>query len=301
MIKFSKNIFQVDTKQHILLVVNPKSGSNDKSDLIDMVRQKIKEKDWILDTFETSGENDELKIEDQIKAINPNRILVAGGDGTINLVAHILKDYDVPIGIIPAGSANGLAHNLELPDELEAQVDVALGSNFINIDHLKVNGHTCLHIADLGLNAELIENFENSNIRGKFGYLLQSIPTLIKSDSPFEFTIELNGKTIQQTGILLAIANAKRYGTGATINPQGRIDDGKFEVLIFKTFDTLEILKTLYDKASLNPEFAECYSTENVVISFHTPIPLQIDGEPMDKVLKVEASMYDHQLRVAIP
>lgn len=301
MIKFSKKIFQVDTKQHILLVVNPKSGSNDKSDLIDMVRQKIQEKDWILDTFETSGENDASKIEDQIKAIIPNRILVAGGDGTINLVAHILKDYDIPIGIIPAGSANGLAHNLELPDELEAQVDVALGSNFINIDHLKVNGHTCLHIADLGLNAELIENFENSNIRGKFGYLLQSIPTLIKSDSPFEFTIELNGKTIQQTGILLAIANAKRYGTGATINPQGKIDDGKFEVLIFKTFDTLEILKTLYDEASLNPEFAECYSAENVVISSHTPIPLQIDGEPMDRVLKVEASMYDHQLRVAIP
>ncbi|MCK7590885.1 diacylglycerol kinase [Subsaxibacter sp. CAU 1640] len=301
MIKFSKNIFQVDTKQHILLVVNPKSGSNDKSDLIDMVRQKIQEKDWILDTFETSGENDAWKIEDQIKAITPDRILVAGGDGTINLVAHILKDYDIPIGIIPAGSANGLAHNLELPDELEAQVDVALGSNFIKIDHLKVNGHTCLHISDLGLNAELIENFENSNIRGKFGYLLQSIPTLIKSDSPFEFTIEISGKTIQQTGILLAIANAKRYGTGATINPQGRIDDGKFEVLIFKTFDTLEILKTLYDEANLNPEFAECYSTENVVISSHTPIPLQIDGEPMDKVLKVEASIYDHQLRVAIP
>ena len=301
MIKFSKKICQVNIKHHILLVVNPKSGSDDKSGLIEMVQQKIHERNWNLHIYETSGENDNSKIEANIKRIKPYRILVAGGDGTINLVAHILKDYDIPIGIIPAGSANGLAHNLELPDKMETQIDVALGDNLRSIDHIKVNGHTCLHIADLGLNAELIENFENSNIRGKFGYLIQSIPTLINSESPFEFSLEFDGKKIQRTGILLAIANAQSYGTGATINPDGIMDDGKFEVLIFKTFDTLEILKTIYDKANLDSDFAECYCTDRVTITSPTAIPLQIDGEPMKRVQKVEASLYDSKLRIAVP
>ncbi len=288
-------------KLHILLVVNPQSGSRDKSELKDMVIQKVNQKNWSLEIYETSGNNDESEIKNRIKSNKPYRILVAGGDGTINFVAHILKDYEIPIGVIPAGSANGLALNLNLPENLKNQIEVALGDNFREIDHLKINGKTCLHIADLGLNAELIENFEDSTIRGKFGYLLQSIPTLINTEAPFKFTLEFDGKNIQRKGILLAIANARHYGTGATINPSGKMDDGKFEVLIFKSFDTMEILKTLYDKANLRSEFAECYSSDNFMITSSKSIPFQIDGEPMGKIQKVVASLFEKRLKIAIP
>src|SRR5690606_20529568 len=301
MIKFNKKKQEVDKKDHILIIVNPRSGSGDKSEIKRLVSDKIMEKNWVFDMYETCGEDDGSKIETKIKATKPYRILVAGGDGTINLVAHILKDYNIPIGIIPAGSANGLAHNLRLPDDLENQIHVALGNNLQQIDHLNVNGKTCLHIADLGLNAELIENFENANIRGKFGYLLQSIPTLINSEAPFEFTLEYNNIKIQRKGILLAIANAHSYGTGATVNPKGKMDDGKFEVLLFKTFDALEILRTIYDEADLNSDFAECLSTQKITITSSTPVPFQIDGEPMGRVQKVEASLYKHKLNIAIP
>ena len=291
----------MNSQRHILMVVNPKAGGDEKSELKDLVSRKVDDKNWSLEIYETSGKNDAAEIEASITSKKPYRIVVAGGDGTINFVAHILKDFDVPIGIIPSGSANGLAHNLNLPDEIEEQIEVALGDNLIQIDHLNVNDQTCLHVADLGLNAELIENFENSNIRGKFGYLLQSIPTLINSDSPFDFSIELKGKIINRTGILLAIANAQNYGTGATINPNGMINDGIFEVLIFKSFDTLEILKTVFDKANLNSDFAECFHTDNkVVITSSVPIPFQIDGEPMDRVKKVEASLYPNKLSIAV-
>lgn len=290
----------MSTNRTILLVVNPNSGSMNKSELVPMVCKEIQLRQWQCEVYETTGENDAAKIEARIIDLKPYRIVIAGGDGTINFVAHILKDFDISIGIIPAGSANGLASNFNLPPDLESQIKVALGEKTCAIDHLKVNDHTCLHIADLGLNAELIANFDDATIRGKFGYFLQTIPTLINTDAPFDFTIEINGELLERRGILVAIANAKQYGTGATINPNGRLDDGKFEVLIFKTFDTLEIIRTIYDKVDLDSEFAECHSDNKVVITTRVPVPFQIDGEPMEKTQRVEASFFSKQLIIAI-
>src|SRR5690606_26629230 len=136
------------------------------------------------------------------------RILVAGGDGTISMVAQCIHKTGICLGIIPAGSANGLAVNIGLPSELSEQIAIALSENILKTDVVFINDRLCLHIADLGINAELVKNYENSNIRGKLCYFLQSFPTVFNSESPFQFTIETNGKIIREKGILLAIANA---------------------------------------------------------------------------------------------
>lgn len=291
----------MNVNHHLLLVVNPKSGSGDKSDLLNAISTEIFDRGWTFDRYDTTGTTDSDAILKLVQSISPYRIIIVGGDGTINLVSQALKDEPIPFGVIPAGSANGLALNLKLPETIEGQVAVALGSNLIEIDHLNINGRSCLHIADLGLNAELIHNFEDSSIRGKLGYLLQSIPTLIHSEGPFTFKIDIDGNILERSGILLAIANANHYGTGATINPNGKMDDGKFEVLIFKELNTLEIVRTVIDKVDLATDFAECFSTNKVIITSKKPVPFQIDGEPMGKVTKVEASLYPKKLIFAIP
>src|SRR5690606_28871336 len=122
------------------------------------------------------------------------------------------------------------------------------------------------------------------------------IPTLLHTKGPLKFNIEIDGKVNERTGILLAIANAKKYGTGANINPNGNMDDRKFEILVFKELDTIEILKTLFNKVDLSKDFAECFHAEKVVITSETSVPFQIDGEPMGKVNKVEVSLYPNKL-----
>lgn len=299
MLKFSKKFIDMNSNRHLFIVINPKSGSGDKSILRQKLTDAITNKGWTYELFETTGQNDTDAILNAVKTSQPERVIIVGGDGTINLVAHALRDAPLPFGVIAAGSANGLAHNLQLPDELEEQIAVAIGDDFVEIDHLNINGHSCLHIADLGLNAELIHNFEDSNIRGKLGYFLQTVPTLIHSEGPFTFTIEIEGNSIERKGILLAIANANNYGTGATINPNGRINDGKFEVMVFKELNPLEIAKTIYDKLDLTKDFAEEFSANQVRITSKKPIPFQIDGEPMEKTHEVIASIYPKKLSFA--
>lgn len=289
-------------EKNILAVVNPNAGSMDKEELIEVLEGEFSKLGYRLEILQTTGDNDDQNIKNKLRELKPWRVLVAGGDGTINMVAKVLDDYDTTMSILPYGSANGLARNLNIPDDnLQEQIKIATSEKVCEIDHLKVNGETCLHISDLGLNAELISNFENSPIRGKFGYFLQSIPTLINSESPFDFNIEIEGKSISKSGILLAIANAQQYGTGANINPEGKMDDGKFEVLVFKSFDIPEIINTIYDKANLNSDFAECFSTDKVVITSEKPIPFQIDGEPKGSVTRVEALIHHKKLRITVP
>ena len=283
------------------MVVNPISGGIDKSDIIEEVKKQVKEKGYDLDIYYTTGKDDKEALFSKIENYAPHRIVSVGGDGTIKLIAELLKDDSVPIGIFPAGSANGLAENFNLHGSDEYLAEVALGDKFESLDSILINNELCLHISDIGLNAELIKNYQEGNIRGKLGYLLKSIPTLIKSDFPFQFEIQVDGKIISRNAVLIAVANARKYGTGANINPHGRYNDGKFEILIFKEFNIPEILKTFSENAELDEDFLEIISAEEARIYSDKKIPFQIDGEYRGDISDVTASISPVKIKIAVP
>lgn len=283
------------------MVVNPISGGRDKTDLINEVKEIIQKKGMVSHVFLTSGKEDEEALRKEIRDFNPQRILSIGGDGTIKLIAEILKDDSIPLGIFPAGSANGLAENLNLPTDIPSLTNIGLGNKFVNLDIISVNDEFCLHISDIGLNAALIKNYHEGNIRGKLGYLIQSIPTLIQSDFPFQFEIEADGKKINRQAVLIAIANAKKYGTGANINPRGKYDDGKFEILIFKEFNIPQILQTFRENVELSTDFLEIIPAVEARITSNKNIPFQIDGEYRGDIQEVRAFISPTKIRIAVP
>lgn len=291
----------MSTNKKILMVVNPISGGKDKKPFIDHVTKELKERGLELKIFETTGKRDKEELLEVVGSYKPTRIFSVGGDGTIKLIAEILKDDSVPISIFPAGSANGLAENLDLPSTVDELTEIALSDNFVELDSITINHELCLHISDLGLNAALIKNYEEGNIRGKLGYLIQSIPTLIKSEFPFQFEIEKEGKTIHRTGVLLAIANAKRYGTGSTINPDGKYNDGLFEILVFKKFDIGGIIKTFWDGTEHDEDFLEIFSASEATIKCSKNVPFQIDGEYRGEVREVHAAISPIKIKVTVP
>ena len=285
----------------VLMVVNPISGGIDKSDIIEEVKRQVKEKDLDLKTYFTSGKEDKEALFSVIEDYAPHRILSVGGDGTIKLIAELLEDESVPLGIFPAGSANGLAENLNLSGNDRELTSIALGEKYKKLDSILINNELCLHISDIGLNAALIKNYQEGNIRGKLGYLIQSIPTLIQSDFPFQFKIEIDGKKISRQGVLIAVANAQKYGTGSKINPKGRYDDGKFEILIFKRFNIPQILKTFRENVELDEDFLEIISGVEARIHSEKNIPFQIDGEYRGDIKDVMARISPVKIKIAVP
>ncbi|MGS2741455.1 diacylglycerol/lipid kinase family protein [Sinomicrobium sp. M5D2P17] len=283
----------------LLLVVNPVSGDNDKEPLIKKIKDHLNTQNH-LDIFKTNGKDDPEKLR-QCFQKTYDRVLIMGGDGTIKLVAEVVTgNRPLSIGIIPAGSANGLANDLELPLSAEEAIPVALGSKTRKIDVICLNDELGLHISDLGLNAELIKEYQNSFFRGKLGYALNSIPTLFQSEGPYNFTIETKDKTYNHTGIMLAFANSKKFGTGAVVNPDGKIDDGIFEILVFKKFDVIEIFKTLQNAESLSSDFVEIIPVKQAKVRTEKPVDFQIDGEYCHAVSEVNAYIAPQKLEIAI-
>ena len=283
----------------ILLVVNPVSGNTDKEPLIDLVRNAMTA-DMQLSILQTIGKNDIRRITDTISDFGPHRILAMGGDGTLKEIAEANKSTNVVMGVLPAGSANGLATALKLPNTVEQALPIALGDTILNLDVVCVNDQLCLHIGDLGLNAELIKNYKDSGVRGYFGYAMNVIPTLINTGMPYQFTIKANGQTLNRQAIVIAFTNVTKYGTGAVINPVGIADDGKFELLIFKKFDIVEILKTLSGNITLKRDFIEVISTNKATIFCNNPVDLQVDGEAYGIFQELEVSLSPVKLRIAV-
>jgi diacylglycerol kinase (ATP) len=287
-------------KKSIIMVVNPISGDVDKAQFVEAVSFFAKKENLELILYETSGEGDLVRVRELYKEYQPERILVAGGDGTIKMVAEAIEKHDVILGILPAGSANGLSVDLNLPIGLEENLEIAFYGNYIEIDMIAINGKKSLHLSDIGLNADLVKNYENSETRGMWGYAIQAYTTLKDMQDPFEVTITANNQTTTCVARMIVIANSQKYGTGVIINPDGAMDDGKFELVILKNLDLIVFGKIITGNMPIESDDVEIISTDRATIKTNIPVSFQIDGEYCGAKSILEISIFPKQLKVAV-
>ena len=286
---------------NIILIVNPVSGDVDKSELIDAATAFADKENLNLVIYNTSGISDYENIKVLYDTYFPKRIIVAGGDGTIKMVAEAMETHDVIIGILPAGSANGLAVDLNLPSTLEENLEIAFHNDYMEIDMISINGKKSIHLSDLGVNAEMIKNYEGGSIRGKLGYAWQTLSTLIDLDDPFVATITGEFPTIECEARMIVIANSQKYGTGVRINPNGIMDDGKFELVILKNMDLLVLGKIITGNMPVDNNDVEIISTDKACVITNIPVSFQIDGEYCGTETKLDVKILPKQMKVAIP
>ena len=288
-------------KKTVIMIVNPISGDVDKVAITEAAKAFANKENLEFILYETTGNGDISKIKSLYEQHKPERILVAGGDGTIKEVAEALEHHDVIIGILPAGSANGLSVDLNLPDSLEENLKIAFHSNYMEMDMICINGKKSLHLSDLGLNAQLVKNYENSSTRGMIGYALQAITTLSEQEEPFTAKITANNQTTECVARMIVIANSQKYGTGVTINPTGVMNDGKFEIVILKNLDLLVFGKIISGNMPADTDDVEIISTDKAKISLGSAVSFQIDGEYIGQEKELDIYILPGQMKVAIP
>lgn len=290
------------SKNTILMVVNPISGDLDKSESIEAVKDYCEINNLSLATFFTTGEDDMAEIRKLYNTHKPERVIIVGGDGTIKLVADILQNEDVIFGIIPAGSANGLSVDLDFSKVLEDNIITAFEADPIQIDMVCINGQKSLHLSDIGLNAELIKNYENSGVRGKMGYVLQSINTLTDQELPFNAIIKTADDVVEVNSKMIVVANSQKYGTGIVINPIGHLNDGEFEIVIIKNLNFVVFSKIVLGNMPLESEDdVIIISTSSATIETDVPVHFQIDGEYLGLTKSLEIKILEKNFKLAVP
>ena len=205
------------------------------------------------------------------------------------------------MGILPAGSANGLAKELQLPVAPEEALEIIETGDEKPMDILKINGEfISLHLADIGLNAQLIKYFEESNWRGKFGYAKVVFKTLWRKQR-LKVMIETDTEKIWRKAYMVVLANSKTYGTGAVINPDGNLSDGKFELIIVRKLALSELLKMILFHKPFNRQKVEVLRTTKVTIRSKNSTYFQSDGEYLGKKNCIEAQIISGQLTILRP
>ncbi|RZM20309.1 MAG: YegS/Rv2252/BmrU family lipid kinase [Pedobacter sp.] len=249
--------------------------------------------------FELPDDCSKVKIADAITKASPDRVIAVGGDGTLKLVAECLLKSDIPIGIIPAGSANGMAKELGIPLDLHEALDTVVNGSPKKIHVVMVNDELCIHLSDIGFNAYLVKKFDDLEHRGMWGYTKAAWHALWNHNK-MEVEFKIKGDTIHSAAAMVVIANATMYGTGVKINPEGTLDDDVFEVVLVKEYSVMEILKLKFTNMALNPKNIELFQATKLTIKTKHKAHFQVDGEYQGKVNKVEAEIIPAAISVIV-
>jgi YegS/Rv2252/BmrU family lipid kinase len=291
------------TNQRILLIINPLAGGTEKNTELQIIKNYVENKNYNFVFYQGTGneQHDKEQIITYYKEHQPKKVLIGGGDGTVKFIIETLFDKDIIFGILPLGSANGLAKDLDLPSDLESCLEIALQDNFKKVDSILINGMKSFHLSDLGLNAELIKNYHQSKIHGKLGYFLQMFPTLLENTEPFRATISTPDTQIITQARVILVANSSKYGTGIIVNPEGKVDDDIFEIVIFRNLDVLLILKILFGNLPFEDKTIEIIQTKKATIHTDIPISFQIDGEFCGEVRQLDIEIENRKVKIATP
>ena len=288
-------------RQKFLFIINPVSGGKSKVNWEAGIRDYFKTSPHAYEVYGTRGEGDIESIKYWIDCWKPDKVVAVGGDGTVKLVAEALLGSGTPLCIFPAGSANGMARELAMPADLEDCMEVLLNGQEKWTDVIRVNHHNiCLHLSDIGINAQLVKYFEERNVRGKLGYA-RGVLRVLMNKRVLEVRIKRGDTFINRTAFMVVLANASMYGTGAKINPAGDLHDGLFEVVILRQLSIIELLKMLFLNAPFNPKKTELIQATSLTIEVRKKAYFQVDGEYLGKTKRITAQVEKQALLLVFP
>ncbi len=285
----------------ILFVINPLAGQNSNTDWKQNIGKYFTGKNFLIDYFLLPEKPDTANLKQYILTEMPDKVIAVGGDGTVTMLANIVAGTSIALGILPGGSANGMARELGIPDAALDALQIVENGIIKDCDSIKINDKTIsLHLSDIGLNAQLIKYFDEGKLRGKMGYARVILKTLWHKEK-LQVTMQSKGLEVKRNAFMVVIANASMYGTGAVINPNAQLNDGVFEVIIVRRLSIHSLLKMLIKPGPFNPKKIEIFPSTSVKINTLKKVHFQIDGEYMGKIKNITAQIIPGNIKLILP
>jgi diacylglycerol kinase (ATP) len=232
-------------------------------------------------------------------------IVAAGGDGTIRHVAAALIGTDIPLGIIPVGTGNVLAHEIGLAATPAAVASALLEGPISTVACAEANGETFLLMVGAGFDARVLSALDQrlKSRVGKMAYAGPLLGALIRPADTLSVTIDGQHRTASWA----VIANARHYGGHFVLAPRTGILERGLEAILFKSKSRAVLLGQLMSLAAgrLEPRAVQGGDVEmlrcsRVAITAHDAVPAQIDGDVLGTT-PLEISAGTAELRLIVP
>jgi YegS/Rv2252/BmrU family lipid kinase len=210
-------------------------------------------------------------------------VVVGGGDGTLNGAADGLVEAQLPLGILPMGTANDLARTLGLPADLSSACRVIAEGRERRIDLGRVNDKHYFNVASIGLSTAIARRLTRQ-AKSRWGVLAYGVTALrvLWESRPFHAEIRTESETIRVKTIQVAVGNGRYYGGGMTIAADAAIDDHRLELYsieVRRWWQVLPLLPALRH-GDLEPlKEVRNLSGQVFEVRTHRPRPVNTDGE----------------------
>jgi YegS/Rv2252/BmrU family lipid kinase len=175
-----------------------------------------------------------------------DRIIVAGGDGTINAALPGVLRTGKPLGVIPLGTANSFAQTVGIPENLPQACRAIAGGRVRYVDVCQVNDRYFLNAASLGLSVNLTQQLTRQ-MKRRWGILSYGIAgvQVLRQARPFIATVTCNGEQFRLKTVQITVGNGRFYGGGMVVAADAAIDDHRLDLCSLRASHWWEILLAL--------------------------------------------------------
>ncbi|HEX5969173.1 MAG TPA: YegS/Rv2252/BmrU family lipid kinase [Intrasporangium sp.] len=294
--------------ERVALIVNPTAGKGAGRTLGEATRRLLLSKG--RDVVDVSGRTWSeacARAGDEVRR-GVDALVVVGGDGLVHLAVNLVAGSTTPIGVVAAGTGNDFARNLGLPIRDAARaVDVITRGAVRTIDAGRVtgpSGETKWFAGVLGAGFDAIVNARAARMRWPRGQMRYNLAVLreLPLFKPIPYVVELDGRRIETSAMLVAVANMPSFGGGMRVCPDADPTDGLFDVLVVKAISVpafLRVFPKVYRGAHVTHEAVEIQRATRVRLDARH-IPSQADGEPFTG-LPLDIEIVPQAVRVLAP
>lgn len=294
----------------VVLIVNPVSGRHGAN--IERVARRVVDGTRLLerlgvaaDVRMTERPSHATEFAASAVASGVDRVIAWGGDGTINEVAVALVGTGVALGIVPAGSGNGLARELRVPLQPMRALEAAVTCSARQVDVGDLDGHLFLNVAGAGFDARVAHAF-NAERTGHLGLRDYTRITVreLRNYRAEPCRIIVDDEIIERRPLLIAIANSAQYGNGARIAPDARIDDGLLDVVVVESRSLVRDLwraRRMFTGTMSRDPWTTVRRAATLRIESDTPRMAHVDGQPFELHPTAVATVRPKALRVVVP
>jgi diacylglycerol kinase (ATP) len=288
-----------------VIIANPTSGS-----YIHHARQIeehvsfLRNTGWRVELRLTKAAGDARRIACQAVAEKADMVIAAGGDGTINEVIQELVGSETALGVLPIGTVNVWAREMNIPLDVARARDVLLHGKTRVIDVGKVNDRYFLLMVGIGFDAEVTHAVEKKPMKrlGVIGYLLTGFWMNLGYEN-FAATLQFAGREVKTRAIQIVIGNTQLYGGAVKFTWQARCDDGLLDICIVRKRSKLRRLLVLLDfllHREQRRQWVHYETCDQIEIATSKPIAMQVDGDPIGHTPAV-FTIVPRALKVIVP
>ena len=267
-----------------VVIINPKAGGG-RSEGLDacrmLARSVLEPLGYTAEVLVTTAAGHATVASARARGEGVDLVVAWGGDGTVNEVGVSLVGSNTPLGIVPAGSGNGLARDLGIPQDPAGALRVAGTGRPRPIDVGEFGNALFFNVAGVGLDAAVAARLALPNARRGLAGYVQAAFLVWPRYAPQHFRLT-GDMTYDGNAWFIAVANSRQYGNGAQIAPEARLDDGRLDIVVVEAQPRWRLIMELpaFFNGTLRPRRGLVMrQASTFTVSAVGPMDIHVDGE----------------------